>query len=433
MQLIATATDLDGFTRQVEKVLRVRDAADTTAPVVALDPALAGRALAAPDRHPGQRLRREPRHLDPGDRPPGFGPVRHARGAGGVAGRGDPGHARSGDAGERLLRAPAVGHRPRRTHRRGADRDRVRSAAKTGAYTREDIDFVGTLASHEVAFLRRYDSLATGSDGGFGPGWRLALRDVDLVTDLPATGSEAAGGFSPLRDGTRLVLTTPTGERIGFTFAPEPHDEANTVWFSPRWIADPGHSWQLESVDGTLQRAADRYYDLRTARPYNPAGATPDGAQYILRAADGTRYEINVARGITAIQYGDGARLTVSDSGIVAATGEAIRFALDERGRVGAAVAPDGRVVTFAYDDGALRGGPRSQRGALHALRVRRRAPPDTRGRGEFRRSGALRPGGAGRAAYRRPWSRAALSRGVHNRDVERRGHRFLFVHGALE
>jgi hypothetical protein len=45
VRLVATATDVDGFTRQVERILKVRDPADTAAPAVSLDSGLEGMAV----------------------------------------------------------------------------------------------------------------------------------------------------------------------------------------------------------------------------------------------------------------------------------------------------------------------------------------------------------------------------------------------------
>ena len=45
--LVATVTDLDGYVTRLERVLKVRDPADTAAPAVEFDSALAGSVLTA--------------------------------------------------------------------------------------------------------------------------------------------------------------------------------------------------------------------------------------------------------------------------------------------------------------------------------------------------------------------------------------------------
>jgi len=345
-RLLATATDLDGYTTTFEKFLKVRDPADTAAPVVGLDPVLAGQALEAPTAIRGQIVdsNLESWRLEIARAGSdafvllneGTTPVE------GVLATLAPGAFEAGPYRLRLTATDIAG-------RSGETETNVELAAAADAsrYVRTETDFVASLAGHDLAFTRRYDSHAADLQGSFGSGWRLAWRDLDLVTDLAGAG--------PLTEGTRAYLTLPTGERAGFTFAPQAVHEAGIVWYRPHWIADdPAAGWELDSADLKLMRAGDRFYWLSDSRPYNPAAITPDGAQYTLTAPDGTRYEINAARGVSAIVYGDGVRLSVTDSGVYAATGESIRFVLDDGGRIGAAVAPDGRAYTYEYDGSEL-------------------------------------------------------------------------------
>jgi hypothetical protein len=100
----------------------------------------------------------------------------------------------------------------------------IASAAKPGQFVRRETDLSVTLDGVALDLVREYDSLATTNAGSFGPGWRLALRDLDLQTDVPATGREASGVANPFSLGTRVYLTLPTGERVGFTFTPQKHE-----------------------------------------------------------------------------------------------------------------------------------------------------------------------------------------------------------------
>lgn len=389
VQLVATATDLDGFTRRVQRTLKVRDPADVAAPEVALDPSLSGRAVTAPlevaatvsdDNLDYWRLELGRRGSETAEVLAGGTTL-----PGPVLATLDPERFENGFYVLRLVAADVAG----RMSEVVADVE-LRTGAKAGGYAREDVDFVASLAGHELAFARRYDSQSLGT-GSLGSGWRLAFRDVDLVIDVPVTGAEASGAFAPLVAGSRVVLSAPTGERVGFTFTPAEVREAGVTYFLPRWVPDAGVAWQLESTQQKLQRAAGRFYDLVTARPYNPSGATPDAAQYVLVAPDATRYEINAARGVTAIEYADGARLTVSDSGVLARTGEAILFAQDSAGRLSEVTAPDGRVIAFTYGhDGLLESARDLQAG------VSRRYGYD----GEGRLVTATRPGGGETIAY---------------------------------
>ena len=156
------------------------------------------------------------------------------------------------------------------------------------------------LAGHAVDFVRRYDSLAADVAGSFGNGWQLALRDVNFATDVPSV-------ISPLRIDSRVYFTLPNGNRAGFTFAPILHEGQGFKWYEPQWVADPGTGWHLASIDSKLLRAGDRFYDLETGAPYNPAGMEPTRAQFELAAPDGTRYRLNANEGVTPVEFTDGA------------------------------------------------------------------------------------------------------------------------------
>src|SRR5947207_15522228 len=128
----------------------------------------------------------------------------------------------------------------------------LRSTSKIGRYVREETDFSASIAGHTLDFSRRYDSDAADLQGSFGHGWRLAWRDMDLVSDLPGTGREAFGAYAPLVEGTRVFLTLPTGERAGFTFTPEHVSLGGITWYAPRLVADAGVTWQLTSGKSKL-------------------------------------------------------------------------------------------------------------------------------------------------------------------------------------
>ena len=89
----------------------------------------------------------------------------------------------------------------------------VNTPAKTTAYRRTETDLVWTLAGVSFALARTYDSLRRETSGGAGYGWSLDFRDVDLQTNVPATGQEPLGVFRALGEGTRQYLTLPTGAR----------------------------------------------------------------------------------------------------------------------------------------------------------------------------------------------------------------------------
>jgi hypothetical protein len=207
------------------------------------------------------------------------------------------------------------------------------------------------LDGHSVQLARQYDSLQAAHNESFGYGWRFTLRDVDLQTDVPLTGNEDAGNFNAFSAGTRVYLTLPTGERTAFTFGPQRHDVAGLSYYTPVFTADASNGWSLSAEDVKLTRAGARLYDLVSGLPYNPAGAAGDAAPFILTSPDGVRYHISAAEGVREIEYSDGIRLAVTDSGIVAPNGDTVRFVADAKGRIAKAIDSNGNGFVYLYND----------------------------------------------------------------------------------
>jgi large repetitive protein len=218
----------------------------------------------------------------------------------------------------------------------------------------QQTDLTVMLGGVSVDLTRVYDSLGQNQVGTFGAGWRLATVDSQVQVDVAQTGREAFGVYNPFRVGTRLYLTTPTGERVGFTFAPVREQIQGLVYYRPGWVADAGVDYRLTSADAQLTMGGNRLYDLTTARPYNPASGWYEGAEFTLTAANGTRYEISGKDGVKTQVNPNGTRLFFSDSGIVSSTGESVRFVRDAAGRIERITAPDGTQVVYSYENGNL-------------------------------------------------------------------------------
>ena len=61
------------------------------------------------------------------------------------------------------------------------------------------------------------------------------------------------GAYNALSIGTRLFLTLPTGQRVGFTFTPVKHTLVGAAsYYTPAWVPDAGVTWSLESADAKL-------------------------------------------------------------------------------------------------------------------------------------------------------------------------------------
>ena len=96
----------------------------------------------------------------------------------------------------------------------------------------------------------------------FGLGWKLAQRDVDLKTNVPLTGMESAGVYSPLQEGSRVYISLPNGERSAFTFKPIKHEFSGVTYYTPSWTEDPGLGWVRPGA--VLEAARARSLPLAT-------------------------------------------------------------------------------------------------------------------------------------------------------------------------
>src|SRR6266571_1328560 len=213
LTLVATATDIDGFSGQLTQVLKVRDPADKAAPVVAFDVrntfALIGSAtdlagsvadanldtwvLAIAHQGTEQFVQLAA----------GSGPIE------GALYRLDPSAWVNGVYELRLTATDIAG---RIAETRTVVQ--ISSVAKAAAYQRTDLDATIMLGGHAFDLARQYDSLDRSQNAPFGYGWRLPIRDFALESDLPITGREAFGNDLPYREGTRVYATLPDGQRV---------------------------------------------------------------------------------------------------------------------------------------------------------------------------------------------------------------------------
>jgi hypothetical protein len=291
-QLVATTTDLDGYSSTTTQLLRVRNPLDSTAPLVALDAALIGSRITATQAIAGQiadsNLESWQLEITRADSESYALLAKGSTIIDDLLFQLDPARFDTDFYSLRLTATDVAG-------RVAQSEAFVELAAtiKQGQYLRSETDFSFTLGGHTLDFTRRYDSLDAGNAGSFGQGWELVLRDVRVETDVPLTGSEDSGVYNPMRQGTRLYLTTPDGERVGFTFAPiHTHGSGYDFW-TPNWVADADNAWQLRSFDSKLQRGVDRFFDLQTGNAYNSVALAGERAQYQLVALDGMVYEIS--------------------------------------------------------------------------------------------------------------------------------------------
>ncbi|MCA9158171.1 MAG: putative Ig domain-containing protein, partial [Planctomycetales bacterium] len=230
-------------------------------------------------------------------------------------------------------------------------------ALKLGNFRLSFEDMTIPVAGIPITIVRTYDTLRADRQGDFGYGWRLEYRDTDLRTSLPKSGLEDMGIYTPFKQGTKVYLTLPGGERQGFTFTPEYRvlpgfGQGNDLVIAfPRFTPDRGVSSTLNAGSGSL--LVNEFGEMYTAGgiPWNPA--SPDLSGYTLTTPDGIRYQIDGATGLmNSVTDRNANSIQFSAAGISSSTGVAISIERDLKGRIQAITDPSGSNMSYKYSTG---------------------------------------------------------------------------------
>ncbi len=347
--VVATAVDADGLTSTAELFVRVRDASDTEPPVVGFGTGTDGLRIKTATDLVGTvndtnldfwQLEIRPQssqqwiELAAGESPIAASTLASI----------DPGTWSNGFYLLRLTARDIAG----RTSKAAAMIE-INSATKSGQFTRSESDLSVLLGGETFEFVRGYDSFSSNHPGGSGFGWRWSSREMQIETNAGVTGRESLGVFVPYSVGTRLYMTLPNGQRAGFTFAPTEIKQAGVTYFRPNWIADSGVDFTLQSADAVLTRAGNRFYDLKTSRPYHPSGDRYRANNFTLTAPNATIYGINAAGKAVSQVKPSGTKLILSDSAVIAPNGDRIDIVRGEGGRIASITSTQGQVV-YSYD-----------------------------------------------------------------------------------
>ncbi|MEY8842848.1 hypothetical protein AB9K41_27770, partial [Cribrihabitans sp. XS_ASV171] len=172
-----------------------------------------------------------------------------------------------------------------------------------------------------------------------------------IALSTEPTGREAFGLYAALAEEARLYLTTPMGERIGFTFTPVEEKIGGRSFWRAGWTADGDAEWALQSADMLLRKSGGRFFTADDGLAYNPTDPFVGGAQpFLLTGPDGTAYAVSSDGRVQEIRK-EGARLFVGDSGITADNGAVLNFLRDADGRIARVTTPDGKATVYSYDD----------------------------------------------------------------------------------
>lgn len=224
---------------------------------------------------------------------------------------------------------------------------------KLGNFQIEFEDLNVPVSDIPIRVVRTYDSLDTARSSDFGPGWSLSIAEADISETVPDTGDSFLFA-TPFEIGTRVFLTNPRGERIGFTFnVRNPRNRFLYVDYEPYFIPDPGVEETLSIAPSDFQRvevdAAGAVYT-----PLYPIGYNPD--RYRLTTTDGTTYEYDQRQGLQRILDRNGNQITFTRNGITHSDGTSVSFTRDGSGRITTITDPAGGEIHYEYDvQGRLR------------------------------------------------------------------------------
>lgn len=227
---------------------------------------------------------------------------------------------------------------------------------KLGNFRLSFEDLTIPVAGIPITIVRTYDTLRADRDGDFGYGWRMEYRNTDLRVSLPKSGLEDLGIFTPFRAGTKIFMTLPDGQRVGWTFTPEiralPGFGLNDrlVVASPRYTPHLGNTATLRAGSGWL--TVNEFGELYAASgiPWNPA--SPDfGGGFTVTTADGIHYRVD---GVTGMMQSatnrNGATITFSEFGITSSEGGlVVSIERDRFNRIQKVTDPEGSTLSYTY------------------------------------------------------------------------------------
>lgn len=206
------------------------------------------------------------------------------------------------------------------------------TGAKPGQMAFSVRDLAWQLGAFPLVIGRSYNSLDAGplgrDDDNFGPGWRLALSAAveDSASDGPSSGAVLLGGEA-FTDQTRITVTKPNGERVGFTFAPKAKSFPSVLQFDVVYEPDSGVTDELRAIDWP-----DVVFQLGAGYanyiiPYNPT-------IYELETEQGMVYRISEVDGLLEVRDPQGGVLSVDADGWQSSWGARVDYLRDGQGRI---------------------------------------------------------------------------------------------------
>lgn len=199
------------------------------------------------------------------------------------------------------------------------------------------------LAGIPIQVTRSYDTLNAPDESDFGYGWQLGTQDPRIfeVAAIAAGGALNGGDGKLIPDRSKVYLTNPDGQRVGFTY----REELKTVSvfgaiYRPYFEPDPG-VYDTLTIDETKVGRGGLVGALA-------AGINP--SKYTLTTKDGLKYRYDQVEGLQTITDLNGNVVTFSEDGIQHSNGQSIDFIRDHRDRITQVIDPAGNSIDYTYD-----------------------------------------------------------------------------------
>ena len=198
---------------------------------------------------------------------------------------------------------------------------------KLGNFSATFTDLVVPVGGIPLSVARTYNSLDTVTPSDFGKGWTFTLsgRVVDTSKEIPKDDLIGLLSQDAFTLSSRVTVTKPNGQRVGFTFDPSPVAIAPFQW-NPGFKADEGVDDTLQAIGPTsLMAIGGKFYEFIVG--YNPD-------VYLLTTKEGVKYTISELDGLQKIEDVSGNTIEVTPDGIVSSLGISLTFERDAQGRI---------------------------------------------------------------------------------------------------
>lgn len=214
---------------------------------------------------------------------------------------------------------------------------------QVGNFRLEFTDLSLPLAGIPIEITRVYDTLNAADEGDFGFGWSLGVQDARIfeAAAVGEGGNFNGGNDKFIPDKTKVYLTNPAGQRVGFTYKEELVSASlfGGLW-RPYFEPDPG-VYDTLTIDETQVARGGLLGDLSQ-------GINPD--HYTLTTKGGLQYRYDQRVGLQTVTDRNGNVVTFSPDGVTHSSGTSIEFVRDHRDRITSIIDPAGNAITYDYD-----------------------------------------------------------------------------------